>query len=368
GQELLAFVEPLIYSTTLDFSTIESMSATRERIGEKLARRRTRKDGLNVKLARGGIRDIEFLVQCLQRLHGGREAWVRHGGTMLALSRLFDKDLLSATEHSRLGNAYRFLRRLEHRLQFDDDRQTHSLPSDAADVDRIARRMPGFQPLPGVSPSADLLRELNQHLEDVQGIYERIVHAQRPLYYASATAAVPASANPPASAPETAIPEVSEHALATLKRAAPALAELLQTRGIRRSEGPLLSFLERLASHPEQLNALENHALLADYTIRIFELSPFLSEEMAQRPELLEELRRVADHPAKLWAFEGLAAPLNDVHALRRFFHREMFRIQSGSICLPESVFQTLDRTSALAEFLIARAYRIALERTLDHA
>ena len=54
--------------------------------------------GLNVKLTPGGIRDIEFLVQCLQRLHGGREAWVRHGGTMLALSRLRDKGLLSGSE------------------------------------------------------------------------------------------------------------------------------------------------------------------------------------------------------------------------------------------------------------------------------
>src|SRR5581483_1464429 len=62
GQALLDFVEPLIYSTTLDFSTIEAVSATRERIGEKLSAKRLKKDGLNVKLARGGIRDIEFLV------------------------------------------------------------------------------------------------------------------------------------------------------------------------------------------------------------------------------------------------------------------------------------------------------------------
>ena len=100
------------------------------------------RDELNVKLARGGIRDIEFLVQCLQRLHGGREAWVRHGGTLLALSRLLDKDLLSTTEYSRLVNAYQFLRHLEHRLQFEDDRQTHTLPSDTDELDRLARRMP----------------------------------------------------------------------------------------------------------------------------------------------------------------------------------------------------------------------------------
>ena len=59
--------------------------------------------GLDVKLTPGGIRDIEFLVQCLQRLHGGREPWVRHGGTMLALFRLRDKGLLSAAEYARLA-------------------------------------------------------------------------------------------------------------------------------------------------------------------------------------------------------------------------------------------------------------------------
>jgi len=73
GAELLRFVEPLIYSTTLDFSVVESASATRERIGEKLATRSGMSRGFNIKLASGGIRDIEFLVQCLQRLHGGRE-------------------------------------------------------------------------------------------------------------------------------------------------------------------------------------------------------------------------------------------------------------------------------------------------------
>ena len=86
------------------------------------------------------------MVQCLQRLHGGAEPWVRHGGTMLALSRLQDKGFLSEAEYGRLASAYQFLRHLEHRLQFADDRQTHALPSDPAELDRLARRMPGADP------------------------------------------------------------------------------------------------------------------------------------------------------------------------------------------------------------------------------
>ncbi len=106
GHKFLEFVEPLIYSTTLDFGTVESMSETRDRIAEKLAKRR-KSGGIDIKLMPGGIRDIEFLAQCLQRLHGGRDRWVRHGGTMLALSRLHDKDFLSNAEYGHLSTAYR---------------------------------------------------------------------------------------------------------------------------------------------------------------------------------------------------------------------------------------------------------------------
>src|SRR5690349_1314671 len=140
GRELLDFAEPLIYKTTTDFRTIEVVSETRARIYEKL--RRGKQSGVDIKLAPGGIRDIEFLVQCLQRLHGGREPWVRHGGTLLALSRLRDKELLSVSEYARLSSAYHFLRHLEHRLQFDEDRQTHTLPTQKEQLDLLARKMP----------------------------------------------------------------------------------------------------------------------------------------------------------------------------------------------------------------------------------
>src|SRR5580658_4555136 len=105
GRALLDFVEPRMYSTTLDFSAVEQLSLTRERLNEKLAARRAKRgmstkirergNAIDVKLDRGGIRDIEFVVQCLQRLHGGADPWLRHGGTLLALARLQDKGYLS---------------------------------------------------------------------------------------------------------------------------------------------------------------------------------------------------------------------------------------------------------------------------------
>src|ERR1019366_6612571 len=146
-----------------------------ERLNEKLSARnqllkaQPAADTINVKLAHGGIRDIEFLVQCLQRLYGGADPWVRHGGTMLALARLQDKGFLSGAEYGRLASAYQFLRHLEHRLQFEDDLQTHTLPSDPAELELLARRMPAGE------SSAQLMRELRGHFADVAEIYERVV-------------------------------------------------------------------------------------------------------------------------------------------------------------------------------------------------
>jgi len=356
GDQLLRFVEPLIYASTDDFSAIETMSATRERISEKLARRRRKEHQIDVKLARGGIRDVEFLVQCLQRLHGARNIRVRHGSTLLALQRLYDGDLLSHTEYWRLASAYEYFRHLEHLLQLEDDRQTHSLPSNPDELERVARRMRKG----GVA--TQLLADLNQHLENVQTIYDRIVHAQRPLYYSP-------SPSPPAQFDEPAgTIELSADLLRRLAAHAPNFTALLHSRGVKRQDRALTTFFEALLSQPDQLQLLDGHATLTDWMLQIFELSPYLVDQLTRYPDLLEEIRRAADHPTRRWAFEGLAAPLNDTGALRRFFRREMFRIQVASICLPEYVFATLDSNSALAEFVIARAYRIALERALAHA
>ncbi len=358
GQQLLDFVEPLIYSSTLDFSVVESASATRERISEKLAKRRA-SQGLNIKLAPGGIRDIEFLVQCLQRLHGGREKWVKHGGTLLALGRLRDKDLLSSTEFSRLASAYIFLRDLEHRLQFYEDRQVHVLPLDAAELTILARKMPGRQ-LTG-SPSADsLVREVNRHLEEVQEIYERVIHAQQPMYYAPDASLC--SAGPADSEPGT--PEAAEVAPSNLVRfldqRAPNLAIAIARNGLRRGRTHLEHFLERVVPNDALMDSLNSNEA-AGSLLDIFEHSPHFSEELIRSPEWIEAL------PGALASgSSGSNAVLsaNEAGDLRRFFRREMFRIQAESICLAAPIFATLEKTSDLADAVIAAAYGLAVEQT----
>ncbi|MGA2185427.1 MAG: glutamine-synthetase adenylyltransferase [Bryobacteraceae bacterium] len=354
GEALLDDTAPLTYASSLDFSAVEAVSATRLRIGEKLAARRPGKTGFDIKLAPGGIRDIEFLVQCLQRLHGGREPWVQQGGTLLALSRLNDKGLLSAAEYGRLAAAYSFLRHLEHRLQFEDDRQTHTLPTDSEELEALARRMPHE---PGVDPSGDnLASTLNGHLKAVEEIYERVIHAQQPMYYA--TVAEPAE---PELLSEDALAEpVASNVVRFLDQRAPALARLLSRYPMKRGARMFEHFLERVIANSEWLPELDREPALARDVLDIFENSPYFADELIRAPDLLHALANLEERPAD--DLDDLA----DTVSLRRFFRREMFRIEAESICRRVWVFSTLERTSALADAILGAAYRLAVRQTLD--
>jgi glutamate-ammonia-ligase adenylyltransferase len=341
GRALLDFVEPLIYSTTLDFSAVEALSATRERLNEKLARRKylvkIRHRGpqpnghhIDVKLERGGIRDIEFLVQCLQRLYGGNDRWVRHGGTLLALARLQDKGFLSGAEYGRLASAYQFLRHLEHRLQLADDRQTHALPSDPEALELLARRMPG-----GGGSAEWLLGELRGHLEQVIEIYERVVHSR--------TAAAEASAETDG--------RKASNVVRALEQRAPGLLAALSRSDLRRGYRPFEHFLERLSADSARLERLDADPVFAGHTLDLFEHSPYFAEELIRMPELVDEIDRSP----------GEETPPRDIGDLRRWFRREMLRIQCQSICCSQPIFDTLTLTSELADAVIARAYEVSV-------
>ncbi|HEX3878302.1 MAG TPA: glutamine-synthetase adenylyltransferase [Bryobacteraceae bacterium] len=343
GAELLDFVEPLIYQTSLDFKSVEAMSETRQRISEKLAAKRGSPSGLDIKLSPGGIRDIEFLTQCLQRLHGGREQWVRHGGTMISLLRLRDKGLLSGAEYARLAAAYQFLRYLEHRLQLEEDRQTHTLPSDPKRFEILAAKMPGDAT--GNRFDGETLRaRLNDHLSAVREIYERVVHAQRPIYY---------TINPPVAALEEASDSIAPPSNLTrfLDQRAPGLAQVVASSDLYRGRERFEHFLEKAFANPDLLARLESSPELAAKAIDIFEHSPYFADDLLRYPELLEEI----GEPFQLESLIG------DASALRRFYRRQMLRIQGESILDSASIFKTLKQTSVLADSVIGAAYRLAV-------
>jgi glutamate-ammonia-ligase adenylyltransferase len=352
GREVLEFVEPLIYSTTLDFRAVEAVSEARERISEKLAAKRAHA-GLDIKLAPGGIRDIEFLVQCLQRLHGGRETWVRHGGTLFALSRVHDKNLLSSGEYARLASAYEFLRQIEHRLQFYDDRQTHALPTNSEELQLLARKMPSESGEPLTAESLQV--KLDEHLGNVREMYARVIQARKPMYYVPLDGDVDGRWQPLDLAIQ---PSAPSNLTRYLEHQAPHLAAVLARAKLNRGRERFEVFLEKVASDSEWLGRLDADSRLVERVVDIFEHSQYFGDQLLRHPEMLAELGP-GGLPDEV---------IEDTASLRGYFRRRMFRIQSDSVLGPVPIFETLERTSDLADDVISAAYRIALREAPEPA
>jgi len=164
AQALLDAVQPLIYRPGASAATIlEGVRLSRERIQQQLEHHRVtgrRSVEVDVKLDVGGIRDIEFLVQYLQRRFGGDEPWVRGGNTLVAMQRLHDKRCLRGSEMQRLASAYALLRQVEHRLQLRLGQQTHALPAQPERVAVLARSLgvESGEPQPAQRLRTDLQR------------------------------------------------------------------------------------------------------------------------------------------------------------------------------------------------------------------
>ena len=134
---------------------------------QKIDRQVEKKSGYNVKLGRGGIREIEFIAQALQLAHGGRDEWLRVAHTLVSLGRLADRGFITELEHSQLSEAYNFLRMLEHRLQMEQGLQTHTVPENDEAQDLLGRRM-------GFAGKSDLLAALKMHTTNVRHTYDRL--------------------------------------------------------------------------------------------------------------------------------------------------------------------------------------------------
>src|SRR5690349_966190 len=166
---------------------MQDVRRAKEKIDREVARRG---GGFNVKLGRGGIREIEFIAQALQLRHGGREPWLRSAQTLIVLARLAEKGYLSESERAQLSAAYTFLRTIEHRLQMEHGAQTHTLPVARERLRLVARRC-GY--LQSADPAADLLRDTEAHTAAVRAIYQRVFAGSR---QAAPVVAKPADAAP----------------------------------------------------------------------------------------------------------------------------------------------------------------------------
>lgn len=126
--------------------------------------------GFNVKLNRGGIREIEFIAQALQLAHGGNDEWLRVAHTLISLGRLGERNLITEQERTELSDAYMFLRTLEHRLQMEHGLQTHTVPVSPEQKALVARRMR----FSGRTAADQLDRALEFHTSKVSKAFERV--------------------------------------------------------------------------------------------------------------------------------------------------------------------------------------------------
>jgi glutamate-ammonia-ligase adenylyltransferase len=171
GEKLLERLQPWIYRKYLTIEEINQIKALKRRIEQRTEQRD--EHYVDVKTGFGGIRDIEFVTQFLQLMNGGRMAAVRERATLPALKLLAEAGALKPAEVETLGQAYRFLRGVEHRLQVWDGAQTHTLPTAPHELRRLGRAM-SYRGPGAMDPARKLVHELRLHTVKARGLMLRL--------------------------------------------------------------------------------------------------------------------------------------------------------------------------------------------------
>jgi glutamate-ammonia-ligase adenylyltransferase len=392
ARALDAVVEPFVWRRYLDFGMLEALRALHRQIRlEATKRAAARPDKANdVKLGRGGIREIEFIVQLLQVVRGGRMPQIRERATLPALDLLVQHGLLQAEPGQRLAASYRFLRRLEHRIQYLDDAQTHSMPAEDADLHALAWAMGFVDDAAGqrvaCPKGCKLLRELDNVREFVASEFDALLHngpqctgcgrppetmdavrhrlAKAGLAHDAIVARLKALEASPRYA------ALSETGRLRLLRVLDRVigmaverpgAEVCLTRlidlleAIGRRETYLAFFAEQPPALARLCNLLETSAWAADYIKRhpavVDELITPPSERFHADTYRLELLRQ---HAALVERGRWDAGEGMDL--LRQGFHAEMFRTLLRDLAGMLRVEQVADELSALADATVQLA------------
>lgn len=389
GHAFIAGLEPFIYRKHLDYSMLEDMRLMKRSIEMQLKR----KPGINIKLGQGGIREIEFFVQTLQLINGGKTPRVRSRGTLEALGLLREAGLLETRTMEELRDAYLFFRRTEHRIQIDHQLQTHELPRTVQDQEELARRM-GYRKdalkaflsdLEGKRRAVEELFSSLFHSEEngskavspaVKRIFEVIQDQDSALPVLSELGFEDAAASYPI-LHDLLIPSdrkiKSEKGRHLLERLAPLLLEeLLKAPERSKTLIALDSYVDSLHSQSSYLATLLENPPTIEFIMTILRESRFFTDLLIRHPQSIDSLiARGAPHYPK--EKEYLETELSDrlrycpdfeseLDVLRIFKNDEMLMIGvrhiSGEIESP--VARSL--VTELAEVCLRAAVEIALK------
>ena len=308
GERILKALEPFIYRRYLDYGMVEDLKVMKQKIDSHQAQQRD--CSINLKLGCGGIREIEFFVQALQLIYAGKNPAVRSTSTLKALELLHVAGYLSRDDAEVLRCAYVFMRTVEHRIQVFQERQTHNLPSNDADMLRLARRC-------GFSSRAQFVAELERHRTNVTRIYRSLFYVDEDEQSEEISAPVRLLLDEESDS-DLVKDVLEEHGFSDVERAYAIMTRLRDgqlgppmTRRVRRYyQRALPPLLHELLNSPEPDMALLNleeflsraraqgtfYALLAENTaiikllISLFGTSKFLSRFFLHSPELLDSL------------------------------------------------------------------------------
>ena len=393
---LRSLVTSFVYRRYLDYGVFEGLRQLHAKVREDAQRRAAgRPERANdVKLSRGGIREIEFIVQLLLVARGGQFPEIRTRSTLKALTRLAAGGLMKPASAARLAEAYEFLRRVEHRIQYLDDQQTHLLPTSDADLDWISRSL-GMTCRNDDSDACELLDQLGETREFVAMEFDALLHDGRAPGSAPGHCKGCGSTPQPVDSesfleqlpPELALrikPLVDQPKIQMLRddsklrlarlihRAAQAALEQrctmeAATRFVDWLE-PLLrreSYLAMLVERPEVQNRLLRLLGLARWPMRYLMLHPGVIDELADERLLHDrfdaaEFTRELDERHDAWARSGQADEESLLDTLRRAHHAEVFRTLVRDVEGHITVEQVADDLSALADATLAMVIRWA--------
>jgi [glutamine synthetase] adenylyltransferase / [glutamine synthetase]-adenylyl-L-tyrosine phosphorylase len=374
-------VQPQVYSEKVNFAAIKTALVAREKIDRKRKKQIAAEghDSINVKVDHGGIRDIEFLVQCLQRVYGGGDPWLRSGGTLFSLQKLHDKRHISGRDFHELTSAYSFLRHLEHRLQLREGQQVHRLPRSEHELQILQRSMSGLTP--GYNP-ADLAILVRQCMAAVAEIYQRVIYQQQ--------AVTPLPKNEGEFKLRTlsgiAVADQSnQQLLAQIAVDAPALFRAVAgLTAIGRKN--LLRFLSSAYGSSERYAAVVRDQQAIARASSIFEISDYLSDFLARYPEEVSTLAEIDSVAPQVLGtnlfdiapgvFRESSFEIQDatfdyiansttghpekIALLRRHFRHLLFSAVARDIAEKRPVYSSLTETTTAAEHAISAAFQIA--------
>ncbi len=354
-KEIENTVRPFVFRKYLDYGTLAAMRRLHAEVRRDVARRELAD---HVKLGPGGIREVEFVVQALQLIRGGRDPELALRPTLEVLKVCARKRILPEAAVRELAEAYVFLRNVEHRLQYLDDAQRHELPGDEEDRQRVAAMM-GFASWPAFSERLQAVRAgVTRHFEAsfVEPENEKRQEAWPPHPRADAFR----SSQRYAALPDGSRTRV-DALVPALWRAAAATAEPDATfaRG--------LDLVEAIATRSAYLALLAERPEALERVVRMMSASSWAAEFVARHPLLLDELLddRVLYSPPDFEFFAGslrlqLEAAQGDteqrMNALRELHQAQVFRLLAQDLAGLLTVEKLADYLSALADQVLEAA------------